>query len=182
MKNRRIFRLAIAILLAPPFTSLAMPPSRSVRESCVLDHSNSSSVHLDRFPTDIFYEQENYADGYDATYLFLDGDKEIGYAENAQTNALIYSGRIYQLAYATPTPSSLKIAAEFSPALAAWSKITAAQQSYICVSFNFDGLGHSGTFQNFRGAFLLDINVSKPQLYYAEGDVRKITSAKRKSE
>ncbi|MYM39940.1 hypothetical protein [Duganella qianjiadongensis] len=182
MKKREILHLTLAILLSPPIISRATPPSRSVRESCMLDQANSPRIHLDRFSTDVLYEQENYADGYDATYYFLYDDKEIGYAEKTQANALIYSGKIYRLDYAIPIPSSLSIAAEFSPALASWSKITETQQSYICVSFNFDGLGHSGTFQNFRGAFLLEVNASKPRLYYTEGDIRKITGAKRKSE
>ncbi|MYN47153.1 hypothetical protein GTP23_19100 [Pseudoduganella sp. FT93W] len=179
--KKRILHLTLVILLAPSIASHATSLPKSVRESCVLDHTTSPNIHLHRFATEIFYEQENYADGYDASYYFFYRDKEIGYAQKAQTNALLYSGKVYRLVDAISTSSPLQIATEFSPALAAWSKITTAQQSYICVSFNFDGIGHSGTFQNFRGAFLLDLNASKSHLYYAEGDIRRTATTKRKT-
>ena len=64
--------------------------------------------------------------------------------------------------------------AEFSPALASWSKVKNAGGTFLCVNFNFDGLGHSGSFQKFKGAYLLGMGRGKDKLYYIEGNTEEI--------
>ncbi len=45
-------------------------------------------------------------------------------------------------------------------------------KSYLCVTFNFDGLGESGAYQNIRGLYLID-RTSRPfKAYYTAGDIR----------
>jgi hypothetical protein len=60
---------------------------------------------------------------------------------------------------------------EFDPALAQWSIATEGAQQYFCVSFNFDGLGRSGSFQNVLGGYLL--NTRTKEMYFVVRDVRQ---------
>ncbi|GAB2879149.1 hypothetical protein GCM10027277_55500 [Pseudoduganella ginsengisoli] len=115
--------------------------------------------------------------GYDAIYYFVDGKTEIGYGEKSGKGALIYSGRIYPLDNAKVIAKGRTVPSEFSPALASWSRVKDASGSYLCVNFNFDGIGRSGSFQNFKGGYLLDIGNDEHHLYYIEGDLRAIRRA-----
>ena len=45
--------------------------------------------------------------------------------------------------------------------------------SYLCVTFNFDGLGESGTYQNIRGLYLIDRTPRAFKAYYTAGDIRR---------
>lgn len=45
-----------------------------------------------------------------------------------------------------------------NPYEAVWGEAREGKKSYICATFNFDGLGKSGSFQNVRGLYLIDRN------------------------
>jgi hypothetical protein len=145
-----------------------------------LDEAASRDVHMSKLATNMISEQENYSDGYDATYYFLNGQTEIGYGEKPGKGALIYSGKVYPLDNAKVISKGRTERSEFSPAMASWNKVNDASGSYLCVNFNFDGIGRSGSFQNFKGGYLLDIGHGKRDLYYVEGDVRAIRRAVRR--
>ncbi|MFC7652742.1 hypothetical protein ACFQT4_11120 [Pseudoduganella danionis] len=150
-----------------------------MRESCLLNQPTTAKIRLNHLSTDYVFEQDSYVEDYDSPYYFLEDGTEIGYAEKAQAAALVYSKKIYHLSAARPIPSSLEIPHHFSPALATWDRIREGETSYLCVGFNFDGLGHSGSMQNLRGGFLLQLGSNNTKLYYIEGDVRRISPAHR---
>ena len=46
--------------------------------------------------------------------------------------------------------------------------------SYLCVTFNLEGLGESGSYQSIRGVYLIDRTPRHFHAYYAAGNIRKI--------
>lgn len=59
---------------------------------------------------------------------------------------------------------------EFDPRLSMLGEIRDGKNKYVCVTFNFDGIGRSGSYQNVRGAYLIK---AAPELrvYYAAGNI-----------
>jgi hypothetical protein len=47
-------------------------------------------------------------------------------------------------------------------------------KSYLCITFTFDGLGDSGSYQNIRGLYLIDRTTRPFRAYYTAGDIRNI--------
>lgn len=45
--------------------------------------------------------------------------------------------------------------------------------TFVCVAFLFEGLGQSGSFQNVRGAYIIDKKAKVFMPYYVVGDIRK---------
>ncbi|MBE1162210.1 hypothetical protein [Dyella acidiphila] len=97
---------------------------------------------------------------------------EVGYAKGKSGRALIYSGKLYRLSKAVPVGDNHGIEPSvFTPSLAEWSIAREGQQHYFCVSFNFDGLGQSSSFQGVRGGYLL--NLQTRVLYFAVRRIRE---------
>lgn len=63
------------------------------------------------------------------------------------------------------------VPAEFSPYEAIWGVVQDGKTSYICATFNFDGIGKSGSFQNIRGSYLIERNKQRTVPFYAVGKV-----------
>jgi hypothetical protein len=61
----------------------------------------------------------------------------------------------------------------FNPYTAQWGEAHHAKNSYLCITFNFEGLGESGSFQNIRGVYLIATKAKRPRFFYAVGDIRK---------
>ncbi|WP_348699618.1 hypothetical protein [Duganella fentianensis] len=175
MRLAHVSYLLAFALLCTHAIAYARGPSKSVRESCLLSQTTTSKIYLTHLSTNNIFEQSAYIDDYDSPYYFLEDTTEIGYAENAHEAALLYSQKIYRFAEASAIPSSLEIPRQFSPARATWDRIREGNTNYLCVGFNFDGLGHSGSMQNLRGGFLLHLGSKRADLYYIEGDIRKIS-------
>jgi hypothetical protein len=117
-------------------------------------------------------QQDNYVDGFDAPFTFKDRGVEVGYAESKTDQALIYSRKLFRLSKAKRLGDNHGIKpGAFNPTLAQWSIAKIGAQQYFCVSFNFDGLGRSGTFQNVRGGYL--INIKSGHLYFVVRDIRQ---------
>ncbi|MDB5920871.1 MAG: hypothetical protein JWR40_5105 [Massilia sp.] len=47
------------------------------------------------------------------------------------------------------------------------------KKQFLCITFNFAGLGQSGSFQNIRGLYLIEVS-KPPKFYYTVGDMRAI--------
>lgn len=61
----------------------------------------------------------------------------------------------------------------FDPYTAQWGEVRHRRNRHLCITFNFPGLGESGSFQNVRGLYMID--VARPaKFYYTVGDIRKI--------
>ncbi|MCA8214819.1 hypothetical protein LGN20_13010 [Burkholderia cepacia] len=162
----------IAMVMAISCRGWAAPPHESLIESCLLAQSTSPSVALRDIDTHEVSQEDDYADGFNASYLVKFENVDVGYAEGHSTQALVYSGKIYRLSAALPVGNNGGIKpAAFNPALAQWSVATEGRQRYLCVSFDFDGLGRSGSFQNVHGGYLLNPKTQK--LYFVVRDVSR---------
>ena len=58
----------------------------------------------------------------------------------------------------------------FDPYKAMWGDARQGAKPYICITFNFDGLGQSGSFQNVRGVYIIE--KSSRAVFFAAGDIR----------
>lgn len=54
------------------------------------------------------------------------------------------------------------------------------KERYLCVSFNFEGLGRSGNFQNVRGGYLLSISPAKgsQRLFFGTENTKAYSTSK----
>jgi len=163
----------VGFFCAAPLSFSAVP-SKAVQSSCLVGEATSTAVNVVELARNLISEQENYADGYDAVYYFLDGKTEIGYGEKSGKGGVIYAGKIYPIEHAKVISMPHSKPSEFSPALASWNRVRDASGAYLCVNFNFDGIGRSGSFQNFKGGYLLRIGRGRDKLYYIEGNVGAI--------
>jgi len=106
--------------------------------------------------------------GYKAT-LFRAHGRDVGYAEKDGRDGLIWGRSIVLLKLASPLDQPPETPSTFTLLLADWSTIQQGSQRFLCVNFNFDGLGRSGSFQKVHGLYLMRIpphGKSKPALFY----------------
>lgn len=61
----------------------------------------------------------------------------------------------------------------FQVELAVFGEATRSRSRFLCITFNFEGLGQSGTFQNVRGLYLIETSAKPVRVYYTVGDIRK---------
>lgn len=162
MKNVFLAFLIIAISRM----ASAHPPSELLVQSCLQYKAISPSTSVHPIDAHGIAEEDDYANGFNATYLFNYKGKDVGYAEGKNDQALIYTGELYRLSSATPLGDNHDIKPNvFNPYLALWSIGQEEGKRYLCVSFNFDGLGRSGNFQKVHGGYLLD--TQSKTLYFA---------------
>ncbi|WP_310634151.1 hypothetical protein [Paraburkholderia sp.] len=164
--------LFAAIGLVMSGIAFADPPSENVLKSCLRGQSVSPAVTMRNLNVSKVAQKDNYVDGLDAIYMFEYRGADAGYAEGKVGQALIYLGRAYRLSKSISVVGNNGIKrSAFDPTLAQWSVVNKAAQKYFCVSFNFDGLGRSGSFQNVRGGYLLD--TKSKILYFVVRDISK---------
>lgn len=63
---------------------------------------------------------------------------------------------------------------EFEPYKADWGEVVVGKRRYICISFNFDGIGRSGSYQNVRGIYLIEPK-ERGRAYYTAGNIANFT-------
>jgi hypothetical protein len=148
-------RWAAVLCVTVAQCAAAAPPSRAVIYSCLSAHAIAKSISVKAIPTTSVATEDNYSQGYNATYLLQQPGNDIGYAERNGDTALIYGGRIYSIRSARPLLTTQTPPHTFQAPLADWIFVSEAKRRYFCVSFNFDGLGQSGSYQNVRGGYLL---------------------------
>jgi hypothetical protein len=149
----------------------AAPPSENLVRSCLQARSVASSITIRNISGDEVFQEDDYADGFNASYFFKYEGSDIGYAEGKSDQALIYSGKLYRLSKSISVGNNGGVkSAAFNPTLAQWSLAKDGRQQYLCVSFNFDGLGQSGSFQGVHGGYLL--NSKTKNLYFVVRDIR----------
>ena len=157
-------------------TGYAASPSEDMVKSCLQTRAvTTRSIAVEELDTHEFMQEDQYADGFDAIYIIKYGASDIGYAENKTgEEALIYAGKIYRLSQAISSSPGNRglLPGGFVPTLADWRIVKNKGQRFLCVSFNFPGLGSSGTFQNVRGEYLL--NMKTRSLYFYIRDIRDL--------
>jgi hypothetical protein len=149
----------------------ATPPDENLVKSCLQAQSVTPSITIRKINADEVFQEDDYADGFNASYIFKYKNADVGYAEKRSDLALIYSGKLYRLSHSTPLGNNGEIKpAAFNPTLAQWSIAKEGRHQYLCVSFNFDGLGRSGSFQHVHGGYLL--NSKTKNLYFVVRDIK----------
>jgi hypothetical protein len=148
-------------------------PSEMAVISCLAAESASPSIKFEIFPTTRIYSQDNYKNGFDATYFIISKGRRIGYAERGEREAILYGNQIFPVAQARMLPGFDLRPTELNPHIADWSTVTDANGNYLCVSFPFGDLGQSGSFQKNRSAYLMDLGSGKDRrsLYAATGNI-----------
>lgn len=147
-----------ALLCSWVSASLAVLPSRELLSTCLSAEATSASVQLQAIPTNEVVSDDDYRRGYQAPYLIQVEGRDLGYAQKGESHALIYRKQVFPLRQATNISGKEGKPVAFDPHLAEWLLVSQGNERFICVSFNFDGLGRSGRFQQVRGAYLLPAN------------------------
>lgn len=160
--------LLSAILIAP-VGALAQPDA-SVLATCVKAESTSRPARYTPIPAgQLFVTEDDTAQRTETTIRH--GQETIGIWTTSSPHrfGLLYNGnsipadRIERLSSAKPSA--------FAPQLAMWGIVDAGARSYACITFNFDGLGQSGSFQTVRGMYLIERKKRRARSYYAIGRV-----------
>jgi hypothetical protein len=168
--NRVAFAALMSLIVSG--VSCAAQPDKNIVKSCLRAQAIVPSVTIERLNTEEIMREEKYANGFDALYMFEYRGSDVGYAENKDDQALIYLDKLYRLSKAIPLGDNHDIKpGAFNPALAQWIIAKGKNKKYFCVSFNFDGLGRSGDFQNVHGGYLLDTTTKF--LYFVVRDIRE---------
>ncbi|NYH21620.1 hypothetical protein [Paraburkholderia bryophila] len=161
-----------AMIMVVSSIGWAAPPSENLVKSCLQARAVAPSVTIRNINVDEVFQEDDYANGFNAGYILKYEGTDMGYAERKPDQALIYSGKLYRLSKSIPIGNNGKAKpAAFNPMLAQWSLAKEGKHQYFCVGFNFDGLGQSGSFQNVHGGYLL--NLKNRDLYFAVRDIRQ---------
>lgn len=155
----------------------AAPPSDDIVNACL----HGKTIGLAKWaeiPTGDVTVDDDFPGGYKAT-LFKANGRDVGYAEKAEQTGvhgapvqagLVWGHSVTQLKNATVLDAQSSTPSDFSPLLAEWSLVWRGEQRFLCVNFNFDGLGRSGSFQKVHGLYLLSAPIrrgAKQELFYA---------------
>lgn len=160
--------LSVIVLAA---SAHAAKPSAKVVKACLHGKSDGAAAWT-AIATNEVGSDDDFQGGYKATVFTVNG-RSVGYAEKPGRDALIWGRTIVPLRRAAPLDQPPETPSTFTPTLADWSTVKQGSQRFLCVNFNFDGLGRSGSFQKVHGLYLMSIprGKAKPTLYYG---VRRI--------
>jgi hypothetical protein len=166
-------KLMVVVSLMPIWgVAYGASPTQNLVKSCLLAQSSAPSVTIQDLNAHEVSQEDNYAAGFNATYLFRYRGSNIGYAENKTGDALIFLNKIHTLSSSSILGDNRGVRPDsFDPTLAQWSVVKEMGREFFCVSFNFDGLGQSGGFQNIRGGYF--INTKSELMYFVVRNVRK---------
>lgn len=150
----------------------AAPPSAAAAYSCLSTRSVVPSVKWRKFLTNYINSQDDYKDGFDATFYITVAGRDIGYARKDQQEAIIYDGKLFALGRERLLDGFVLYPAEFNPYMAEWGTVMDDSGKFLCVSFPPNELAMSGSFQKFRSAYLLPIDRGRSKvLYFAGGNI-----------
>ncbi|RFP15077.1 hypothetical protein D0T23_13895 [Duganella sp. BJB475] len=140
--------------------------------------SVSSSVTWRALSTEEINSQDDYQDGFNATYYLAVQGKDIGYAEKGAEKGILFDHKIYPVDSARALSGFAMRPTELNPYVAEWGTVTDSRGKFGCVSFPFGVLGQSGSFQKNRSAYLLSLTASKNVriLYSATGNIDVIAA------
>jgi hypothetical protein len=165
----KILLLAGMIACSPCLAGSA--PPAPIIHSCLKTASVRDAVYTDISPTD-FTIEENDSHKRTATTLVHRG-QTLGIWESSESEDF---GLVFKTAK-IPLAKIIKVGpdapARFTPYTAQWGAARYGTHRYLCITFNFPGLGESGSFQNKRGLYLIDAR-KPPKFYYTVGDIRAV--------
>ena len=159
--------IASLLLTVMTASTHAAKPSAEVVDACLHGESRGHATWT-AIMTDEVGRDDDFRGGHKAT-LFTVRGRNVGYAEKDGRDGLIWGRSIVPLKRASPLDQPPETPSTFTPLLADWSTIQQGSQRFLCVNFNFDGLGRSGSFQKVHGLYLMRIpprGTSRPALFY----------------
>lgn len=128
--------------------------------------------YTDLSPGSVNEEEDEVSKTTSRTITYRNQEAGIWEATGSKHFGLIFGGR------KIPASRVIKLGdhapVSFNPYTARWGEAREGENAYLCITFNFEGLGESGTFQNIRGVYLLEAKGRKAQAFYTIGDIRKI--------
>lgn len=148
-------------------------PSAALIDACLRTESNSPSVRyapIDVRALEIIEDQEERK-----TSTVLRHRKDtVGIWEVSKppTFGLVLNGKETPLAQVIRL-NKRDAPTAFSPYEAMWGEAQEGKQSFICATFNFAGLGQSGSFQNVRGLYIFERGKRGSLPFYAVGNIAK---------
>lgn len=148
---------------------VAATPSSQAIDACLKTES-TRTAHYTEFSATNFNVEEDEDLQLTAT-TFKHRDQTLGLWETAKPKdfGLVYNtskvtrNKVVAIGTDSPMP--------FDPYTAQWGEVRHGRNRYLCITFNFPGLGQSGSFQNVRGLYLIDVG-KPPKFYYTVGDIR----------
>lgn len=173
-------RSAIAALfLTAAFSSAHARPSDKVIETCVKAETISTRTSYNSIAKNKISDIVDEETGEKETIVSFEKDR-IGTWENSRPKkfGLVYNDKKIEINRVERLSSEAP--AKFDPSLALWGKIKEGSQVYICITFNFEGLGQNGSFQAVRGIYLIDQSARSHRVFYTIGKIQSggITLAK----
>lgn len=162
--------LATAIACSASGLATSAVPQQVIN-SCMKTESTQHVSYVDLAPEDFSVDEDDSQNRTVTTMLH--GRHRFGIWESTRSDAFgmihnkarISSEKIKKLGSEVPAP--------FTPFTAQWGEARYRGHKYFCITFNFEGLGESGSFQNVRGLYAVDM--SQPdKFYYTAGDIRHI--------
>ncbi|HJV86283.1 MAG TPA: hypothetical protein VJ698_12490 [Noviherbaspirillum sp.] len=166
MKN-----LCMGVLLLTWSVASGAKPTPQIIQSCLRTESVAGADYIEINPGS-FNQEDDEAGKKTFTTITVQG-KEFGIWKETGSNrfGMVHAGkeipikRVIRLSSHAPSP--------FDPYTAQWGKARDTKSVYVCVTFNFEGLGESGSFQNVRGLYLLEMNNARSRIFYIVGDIRQ---------
>ena len=146
----------VGLLLGALAVQAGARPSLAVVDSCLRIESASPGVQYVPIAADAFRITEDEEAGKTEITLRHGADTVgIWKVKKPEAFGLLFNGKKTPLARVTRLGKG-RAPAAFNPYEAMWGDIRESGKSYICATFNFDGLGQSGSFQNVRGLYLIE--------------------------
>jgi hypothetical protein len=157
--------LVLAAMAAP---CIARQPSQEVTKTCVSAESTSARVKYTEIPVREIAETED-EDTKRTEITVHSGKDEFGVwqSESPDSFGLVYNGK--EILLSSVARLSAEQPTRFNPYLARWGLIAEGNQSYLCITFNFDGLGRSGSFQSVRGVYIINRGGNQFHPFYTVG-------------
>jgi hypothetical protein len=146
-------------------------PPNPIIHSCLKTESQSNAIYKDIAPATFNVDDASEDKRTSTTLAYR--RHIVGIWQNTESENF---GLVYDLSK-VPLTKIIKLGSEspapFTPYTAQWGEARLGKNIYLCITFNFSSIGQSGSFQNIRGLYLIDMS-KPPKFYYTAGDIRKI--------
>lgn len=164
----------VAVLLYCFYDQSEAKPSQKIIDSCLNTESTSKTVTYHELERSGFsIEEDEDARKISTTMSYGKNKAGVWEVRSSKTFGLVFNGKeiplkkVIRLDQRHP-PS------EFNIYKAVWGEAREGGAKYLCITFNFDGIGQSGSFQNVRGVYLIDQKAHAFRPFYLVGEVRRI--------
>lgn len=161
--------LALLIGSSPCWASSA--PPQQIIDSCLKTEPVRNARYTDISPTRFTVEEDDDGKRTSTTLVYKRHSLGIWESTGSEEFGLMYDTASIPAAKIVKVGSEIPVA--FTPYTAQWGEARYGKKRYLCITFNFPGLGQSGSFQNIRGLYLVDVS-KPPKFYYTVGDIRAI--------